>query len=544
MSSAAERFHRLFRGFEARYGRFDISSRSESGKLVGKARTIYEDVKPSDYASHVAGEYGIGVIPLTEDDRVHFSAIDVDKYDIDDFDLAQRVSLLPVVVTRSKSGGAHVWLFSDSGIDAALAVAFLKNLAGQLGHGKSEIFPKQTARASSDDVGNWINLPYMGDTRRAVLVARNDAGDAVRVDASLEQFLAVAEKCADVVTDVWLTEFAAQLRTERADADLTEDWYDGPPCVQRLFVGDRVALDRATKAREAGKIDDDELARRVAAAQPQLVEGGRNTAFFNAGTYLFRKYGSIDKVLEILTNINAVGGFGLARAEIELISKQSKKEFGFQCNEEPLCGLCQRSLCRRRKYGIGSRANDIPIEISGFTKIMSDPPMYAFNADGARVRMDAKEILNQRTFAIHVLDAATKVWPLMQEAKFRDLLQTWMSAVDIVDGPPDSDRRSIITRALQEFVVERRFNGATKDPYFRGRVWWSDDEKEAWFDMTAFRKFLRRESAHYEPREVSQVVQDLGGHWKRATTTIAGRTARPWIIDIPTLLSAGAKDAE
>lgn len=533
----AERFANLFRGYELRHGRYDIQDQEDTGKYTGRARTVNSSIAPEDYEAHLSGKYGIGIIPLTEDDTVHFAAIDVDKYsDLDHYDFAVRLRQLPVVLSRSKSNGLHIWLFSKDGVTATTAVEFLKNLAGQLGFGGCEIFPKQTTRASREDTGNWINLPYFGDSRTAVLVRQHEDGRMVQAEGTLDEFLAAAEACAEMVTSSWLADFNRQLKTERADADSSEDWYDGPPCLQLLFVGDKVKKKALDKKLKDGKLTQEEYDKEIHSTSPQLAEGGRNIAFFNAGQYLYRKYGDENTVQDKLIEVNIRSELGLPRAEIETLSKQSKKEWSYQCNQEPLCGLCQRSLCRRRKFGVGSNAADIPVELGGFTKINTDPPQYAFNADGVRVRLDAAGLLNQRKFAEAILDAATKIWPTLQDAKFKELLSKWWATADIIEGPPDSDRRSIVRRALLTFIQERQYTGANRERFFTGAVLWNEDETEAWFEITHFRRFLMRDRLYYEPRELANILLDLGVTYRRQTTTIASKTCRPWIVHVPELM--------
>ena len=52
---------------------------------------------------------------------------------------------------------------------------------------------------------------------------------------------------------------------------------------------------------------------------------------------------------------------------------------------------------------------------------------------------------------------------------------------------------------------------------------------EAWFDIRAFDKFLKRDSLHYERRILIGVLQDLGCSYKQNGTTVAGKSCRPWI---------------
>jgi hypothetical protein len=49
---------------------------------------------------------------------------------------------LPLVVCRSKSGGAHCFLFTTEWVDAKDMQATLQQISAALGYGGSEIFPK------------------------------------------------------------------------------------------------------------------------------------------------------------------------------------------------------------------------------------------------------------------------------------------------------------------------------------------------------------------------------------------------------------------
>ena len=50
---------------------------------------------------------------------------------------------LPLVVCRSKSGGAHVFLFIKNWIEAKVLQDTLTSISASLGYAGSEIFPKQ-----------------------------------------------------------------------------------------------------------------------------------------------------------------------------------------------------------------------------------------------------------------------------------------------------------------------------------------------------------------------------------------------------------------
>lgn len=119
---------------------------------------------PVKYLRHLEGEDAIGVFPVRDDNTVLFAAIDLDE---PDFILAVELqSLLPGTswIERSRSGNAHVWAFFDAPLEAWAARAVLRSATAAVGRVDVELFPKQ-AELKEGMVGNYINLPYFGDTR-------------------------------------------------------------------------------------------------------------------------------------------------------------------------------------------------------------------------------------------------------------------------------------------------------------------------------------------------------------------------------------------
>lgn len=187
-------FRSLFSGYPDAYGDFRATGRDQNGKVIGKATTITGKVTIDLYREHLAGKRCRGIIPLTEENECFFAAIDVDTKDengnpreVDAVAIAKRSDelKLPFVVCRSKSDGAHVYAFFADPQPAEPVREWLASVAEQLGEGGAEIFPKQSARVKPDDIGNWINLPYFGNSRQAVL----PNGKTL----NLEEFIAYAE---------------------------------------------------------------------------------------------------------------------------------------------------------------------------------------------------------------------------------------------------------------------------------------------------------------------------------------------------------------
>lgn len=145
-------------------------------------------------ADHLDGKITIGVYQLSDDDRVRWICFDIDKDKDVAFDAeqlhakaqaqtrllaraCQRFGLHPLV-EDSGNRGYHVWVFTDSPIDAnkarAIGELILTDLAVEDGL-HIELFPKQVAVKS---LGNLVKLPlgiHQKSQRRSVFVDRHFA---------------------------------------------------------------------------------------------------------------------------------------------------------------------------------------------------------------------------------------------------------------------------------------------------------------------------------------------------------------------------------
>ena len=176
------------------YGAVSLSGKDQNGKQKGKYRFVHEQRTSATYASHLNGEVSIGVVPINEDNVCVWGAIDIDQYPLDHTAIIKKLDELdlPLVVCRSKSGGAHLYLFLQDFVDAEKLQLKLKEVASEIGFGGCEIFPKQIKLVlERGDNGNFLNIPYFNQ-EEGLRYAIKDDGSA----ASLEEFLTYAEAAA------------------------------------------------------------------------------------------------------------------------------------------------------------------------------------------------------------------------------------------------------------------------------------------------------------------------------------------------------------
>ena len=163
MEDSAQRFLDLFTGSQGTHGQTDVLGRQKNGKQQAKYEIVREPLTVELVQEHLDGRLGVGSIPIDETNKCQFGALDIDDYSLDLPVLLAKVKRfkLPLVMCRSKSGGAHLFLFMSERVAASEMRDRLAEFASALGWGNCEIFPKQEELlAERGDVGNFINLPY------------------------------------------------------------------------------------------------------------------------------------------------------------------------------------------------------------------------------------------------------------------------------------------------------------------------------------------------------------------------------------------------
>ena len=246
-----KKFIEIFTGLERAYGQTQSRSKNESGKLEAKSWIEKEPLTEQKWMDHLDGkEPSLGIIPIKDDNTCTWGAIDIDTYD--GFDHKKLIKTiiekkLPLVVCKSKSGGAHIFLFVKQSCSAKDMQMKLAEIAAWIGYGESEVFPKQI-ELNSKGTGNFLNLPY-NHPEYPTRYALNDNGDALDTLYSFIEYYEtkVVDKITDVVIDKPVTKKS------------NDDFKNAPPCLVTL-------------------------------ASQGFAEGSRNMAMFQLGVYLRQRF--------------------------------------------------------------------------------------------------------------------------------------------------------------------------------------------------------------------------------------------------------------
>ena len=221
-----EKFKSIFNGLDRAYGQYKSEGPKANGKIGGKAFILKEPVTDKLWADHLEGkDPSLGIIPIRDDSTCSWGCIDVDTYPLDYKKIIAHIRelKLPLVMCRSKSGGAHIFIFLKEPVQASLVRDKLTEWSAEIGYANCEIFPKQVEiKADRGDTGNFLNLPYHNgnNTNR---YAFNDDGSG----SSLDEFFKLY--------DTYAVDQETLLSTKVKRKKEVKELEDGPPCLATLM---------------------------------------------------------------------------------------------------------------------------------------------------------------------------------------------------------------------------------------------------------------------------------------------------------------------
>lgn len=481
-----ERFEAIFRGLDSAYGTYRIERQNDKNKLVGKGFVAQNPPIMALWQKHLDGvEPSLGIIPIRADNTCTWGAIDIDQYPLDHVQLIDKITKLslPLVVLRSKSGGAHVYAFVREPVPAADMQKYLTACAALLGEAGREIFPKQSEiLIERGDTGNYLNLPYFGGDRTTRYAVKQD-GTA----ATLEEFFAMYEAA---VQDALQMPQAPQ----RPETPVS----DGPPCLQSLCT-------------------------------QGFPEGTRNNGLFSLGIYLKKAFPSNwhDKLLEYNMKYFSPP---LGLTEIQTVIKQlDKKDYRYKCKDEPIKGFCNSGLCRQRKHGIGGDGPDSP-QLSSLTKFNSEPPLWFLDVGGRRIELETESLFNQLAFQRACVEKINILPPTVRkadwEAIINGLLAEMVTMNAIAEASVDTTITGRFADLLEEFCTHMQ-QAMHRDEILLGRVWTDEELGVCYFRMKDLEAHFRRHNfvALTSPK-VAQRLRELEA--EPTNLLLKGRTTRVW----------------
>ena len=439
-----EEFKKIFTGLKRAHGCTFVDKKGADGlKVKGKSFVKREPVTDELWENHLNGiEPSLGIIPINEDNECRWGCIDVDKYTLDHKEIINKINqfAIPLHVCRSKSGGAHIFLFTTDFVPAKLMRDKLMSISAVLGFGNAEVFPKQIELKSQDDTGNFLNLPYF-NCKNTTRYCFDTIGKAVTIDVFLNA-VEVSSLTPKELQDL-------QIKRPPSEFD------DGPPCLESL-----------TKE----KLDD-----------------GRDRVMFQFRVYAKKKWP--ESWTDKLDEFNYKHFVNPYRHDEIAKFRKDNKDYGFKCTEEPMCNHCDKQLCKTRKYGIGTQSM-FP-QLSDLQIVELDPKIFRLNVDGERVELKAEELQEQRLFVRACMNQIHKFPPTIKPKDYKDMVSMLMLNPEIIEAPTGASKLEQLAQHLENYCTSRTAEGSTKEDMESGNVWNKDDHHH--FIFTHFyHKFLHR----------------------------------------------------
>jgi len=488
---SVEKFSAIFNGLQLAYGTYKVEKKQANGKNTGRAAIVREPRTTDMWEGHLSGKgRGIGIIPINEDNQCVWGCIDVDQYPLDHKLLVEKIRKLklPLVVCRSKSGGAHCFLFTTAWVDAKEMQDTLKQVSAALGYGGSEIFPKQVKlHLDRDDVGNFLNLPYY-DAEEGLRYAIKDDGTSATLDEFFELYEAHKQTPEQILK--------LQISEEVEGGSMK----DAPPCLQFL-------------------------------TNNKISEGGRNNGLFNLGVYLRKAYPDSWET-EILTYNMMYLEPPLPLNEVNIVAKQlQKKDYTYRCSDSPINAHCNKELCQTRKHGVGSAIQGATV--ANLRKYNSTPPVWFVDVNGEPLELDTEGLLNQPAFQKACMEQLNSMPRTLSKQAWEIRISGLMNEMKanesaIIDVAIEASTSGQFYDYLEEFCAHMQ-KAKDKEEILLKRPWTDDETSLTFFRLKDFEAYLKRNKFfEYKPYKIAQRLRDMGGESK--LLKIKGRPVRVWQI--------------
>jgi hypothetical protein len=488
------KFRQLFAGRDDVYGQYILTeeqSNRADGKRKGRGVTKQLPLTNEVWEAHLSGKAMLGVVPIRLDGTVSWFAGDIDVYNIDQKALVRLCQeyAIPVVICRSKSGGAHLYCFVNGVIKAEQAIKLMRMWLTKLGYAKSEVFPKQEW-LSEESIGNWINLPYFnGDKTERYAYGMNAE------KLSLKEFEQYANACSPNPE-----ELEALLKDDKKPKQKGSSLDDAPPCVQTMYT-------------------------------EKVVEGGRNNALTHVGIYHLKS--DPDNWRDKIVDANyKIFDEPLPMDEVnQIVRNVAKSKYEYLCKLEPMCSLCDKELCLSRKWGVGPQQGIEyqTLEIDRIVKINADPPLYYVVLNGTSVKMSTDQLLSPGKFRKRVYEVTGALIAPMKERQHEARIQS--VRMEVEQAPIEVNQDGQVIEAFEQWCEIHLPSSRSIEEVLRGNPFYEKTAKRIVFrSMDLIAAFKRQKKFAIADRDVWVALREYGA--SRENIKIRGKQTKLWIYPV------------
>lgn len=495
MFELAVEFNRIFAGHEQVHGEFVITS-SKGLKKTGKARTVREPVTLDLWESHLKGGQSLGIVPINESNQCVWGCVDVDKYEEMDLEQLSMVLPEPLVLCRTKSGGAHIFLFMSTPTTASLLRKKLALVARAVGHPNAEIFPKQEI-LNDGEAGNWLNMPYFNaDTTTRYCLKGGIA-------------LSAAEFVQYVSERALTTEQLVAFNPEPVfEAHGDPEFADAPPCLQHLV-------------------------------QNGFPTGSRNNALFSMGVFARKKYatGWEDKVFEYNQRFMGPGTYSEVAG---IIRSLQRKGYQYKCKDHPLLTCCDKEACASSTHGVQlsntEEKNKRPNVLDEVTHVIcyapvldsKDEPYWVFAIGSIELEVTVDMARSQAIFSREYLRQCHRVILPIRDQKWVTSMNELLSNAEMHELAPDAGPEGQMMIHLEEFCTNKA-RAKAKAEIILGKPW--VDKGRVFFRSADFMRFLDQQRFRaFKEKDIWTVLKRKGAQHHHFN--IKGKHVACWSMEM------------
>jgi len=477
-----EDFFRVFPGLNRAYGQFFITEK-KGPKLDGFGKTIRESYNEELWKQHLDGKTGLGVIPIDEKNQCKWGCLDVDDYSVDIEKISKQFVKKNLIVCRSKSGGAHIFIFTKKPVSASSMINKLKDIVKRFGFVKYDLRPQQTQLLNKEDVGSWLNMPYFGG-EQSDRYALYD-GEVL----TPEHFIKWVDKFSvDNLEEINLS-FIEKLNKS------SEILQGGPPCLQQLL------------------------------SQGSLGEGSRNNGLFNIGVYLRKRFPEEwqEKLEEY--NDEYLDPPLKPREFTSVLNSLDKKTYNYKCKDSPINSVCNKTKCLTCEFGINDEGT-MPI-LNSITKILTNPPQYFLTLSEKKVGpLSSKQVYSFIDFKQVVFENLDMLLPKINDKLWTETINDLMSRVISVEAPKDSSNEGRLLELLERFCTGSTSSTELED-LLRSKAVIQEAVTE--FRINDFMEFLdRHRFKEFKLHEITAYLKNLGA--THSGKKIKGKFTNTWSV--------------
>jgi len=287
----------------------------------------------------------------------------------------------------------------------------------------------------------------------------------------------------------------------RKEAREKETFPDGPPCLNHL-------------------------------AKVGVPVSGGNTVLVNIATYFKKSMPSGWENATTAANQSILTTERTFQEVENIIKSLTKKDYNYQCSQEPLKSYCDRGKCHQRKFGVGSGENSFPI-LGNLRKLDSDPPTYHWyltvSGQDVTIEFTDAQVQCPREFRRRVWQKTSLAVPILKQNVWDKHLNDLKKdgKVQVITLPPDATTEGQAWELIEQFCT--RNEGDSEADMLLGRPWTDPETNRTHFRLNDVLRFmLSQQFKDYKIHQLGKLMRSKKA--KDQQTNVKGKNFNTWSL--------------